>query len=79
MAEMTGAFGILRNAGTQPLHVTGGWSPAAGRVELHETVKNASGSMQMQKAQNGSPSPRRVPSSSRREPTTSCSSTQWPR
>ncbi len=43
MAEMTGAFGILRNAGTQPLHVTGGWSPAAGRVELHETVKNASG------------------------------------
>jgi len=53
MAEMTGAFGILRNASTQPLHVTGGWSPAAGRVELHETVKNASGSMQMQKAQNG--------------------------
>lgn len=53
MAEMTGAFGVLKNATDKPVHVTGGASPVADLVELHETVKNASGTMQMQKAQDG--------------------------
>ena len=45
---MTGAFGTLTNPTDQAITVTGGSTPVAKMVELHETVKNASGQMQMQ-------------------------------
>ncbi len=48
MGSMSAMFGVLRNTSDDEVTVTGGASPVAGRVELHETVKNASGAMQMQ-------------------------------
>ncbi len=45
---MTAMFGSLRNATGADITVTGGSSAVAGTVELHETVKNDSGAMQMQ-------------------------------
>ncbi len=45
---MTAMFGTLRNPTDHPVTVTGGSSPAAGAVELHETTKTDSGAMQMQ-------------------------------
>lgn len=50
---MTAMFGTLRNTSTHPVTVTGGSSPVAARVELHETVKNDAGVMQMQPKQGG--------------------------
>ncbi len=48
MAPMSAMFGTLRNTSGAEITVTGGSSPVAGVVELHETVKNDSGQMQMQ-------------------------------
>lgn len=53
MSHMTGVFGTLKNSGTNPIHITGGSSPVAGLVEMHETVKTAAGTMQMQKTADG--------------------------
>ena len=53
MAAMTGLFGTLRNTSDRDITVTGGTSPAAGKVELHETVKNDTGAMQMQPKADG--------------------------
>lgn len=50
---MTGVFGTLTNHGTTPIRVTGGTSPAGTMVELHETVRTPSGTMQMQPAAQG--------------------------
>lgn len=50
---MTAVFGTLRNHASHPVTVTGGGSPVAGRVELHETVRNDAGAMQMQPKQGG--------------------------
>lgn len=52
-ASMTGAFGILRNEGDAPLRVVSATSPAAARVELHDTVKDADGQLQMQQVEGG--------------------------
>jgi hypothetical protein len=52
-APMTAMFGTLTNTTGGDLTVTGGSSPVAERVQLHETVKNASGQMQMQQRQGG--------------------------
>lgn len=48
MGGMTGMFGTLRNSTDHEVTISGGSSPAAGMVELHETVKTDSGAMQMQ-------------------------------
>ena len=48
MEPMTAMFGTLRNTSDHEVTVTGGSSPAAGMVELHETVRTDSGGMQMQ-------------------------------
>jgi copper(I)-binding protein len=53
MATMTGLFGTLRNTSDRDITVTGATSPAAGLVELHETVKNDTGAMQMQPKDDG--------------------------
>ncbi len=45
---MTAMFGTLHNATDEAVTITAGSSPAAGRVELHEVVRNDSGEMQMQ-------------------------------
>lgn len=51
--EMTGCFGTLVNGTDKELKITGGSTDAAMMVELHETVKNASGQMQMQPVKDG--------------------------
>ena len=48
MEPMTAMFGTLRNDTDHEVTITGGSSPAAGMVELHETVRTDSGGMQMQ-------------------------------
>ena len=53
MGAMSAMFGTLRNTSSADITVTGGSSPVAGKVELHETVKNDSGQMQMQPKQGG--------------------------
>ncbi|MGL5927338.1 MAG: copper chaperone PCu(A)C [Dermatophilaceae bacterium] len=53
MEPMTAMFGTLRNSSDRPVTVTGGSSPAAGRIELHETVPRAAGAMQMQEKRGG--------------------------
>ena len=53
MAPMSAMFGALRNTTDADITVTGGSSPVAGRVELHETVRNDSGQMQMQPKESG--------------------------
>ncbi|HYN30559.1 MAG TPA: copper chaperone PCu(A)C [Dermatophilaceae bacterium] len=50
---MTAVFGTLRNPGDREVTVTGGSSPAATRVELHETVRTDTGEMQMQEKDGG--------------------------
>lgn len=52
MAAMTGCFGTLTNAGSDPVQVTGGTSTAAMTVELHETVM-ADGAMSMRQVNGG--------------------------
>ncbi|MBK9475607.1 MAG: copper chaperone PCu(A)C [Tetrasphaera sp.] len=51
--EMTGCFGTLVNTTGKELKISGGSTDAAMMVELHETVKNASGQMQMQPVPDG--------------------------
>jgi periplasmic copper chaperone A len=53
MGAMSAMFGTLRNTSSTDITITGGSSPVAGVVELHETVKNDSGQMQMQPRQGG--------------------------
>ncbi len=50
---MTAMFGTLHNGSSQQVTISAGSSPAAGMVQLHETVKNASGSTQMQEKKGG--------------------------
>ncbi|MBM6400361.1 copper chaperone PCu(A)C [Phycicoccus sonneratiae] len=50
---MSAMFGTLRNTTDEDITIEGGSTPAAEMVELHETVKNASGEMQMQPKQGG--------------------------
>lgn len=47
MGAMTAMFGTVRNTTDQEVTITGGSSPVAGMVEIHETVRNDSGAMQM--------------------------------
>jgi len=49
---MTGSFGVLSNSGSEDVTVTSATSPAAGMVELHETVM-VDGQMQMQEDKAG--------------------------
>lgn len=49
---MTGVFGTLKNNTDQEITITGGTSPAAGIVEVHETV-NVDGVMKMQAKEGG--------------------------
>lgn len=51
--EMTGCFGTLVNSTDKDVKITGGATDAAMMVELHETVMNASGQMQMQPVPDG--------------------------
>ncbi|AJT42123.1 copper chaperone PCu(A)C [Psychromicrobium lacuslunae] len=51
--KMTGAFGILKNNTDQNIVVMKASTPAAGMVELHETVMAADGSMKMQPKKGG--------------------------
>lgn len=50
---MTGVFGVIHNPGPAPLRISGGSSPAAGMVELHETVKDGNGQMTMRPVKGG--------------------------
>lgn len=50
---MSAMFGTLRNTSGADITIEGGTSPSAETVELHETVKNDSGEMQMQPKQGG--------------------------
>lgn len=52
MPAMTGVFGILTNTGDADVRLTGGSSPVAGKVELHETVMSDEG-MVMREADGG--------------------------
>lgn len=49
---MTAAFGVLHNHSDHPIRLIGGSSPAAGKVELHNTVMT-DGTMSMQEAPDG--------------------------
>lgn len=44
---MSAAFGTLANSGNQPVTLVAASSPAAGRVEIHEVVADASGQKTM--------------------------------
>ncbi len=46
--NMTGAFGQLVNASGKDVVVVSGESPSAGKVELHEVVKDSTGATKMQ-------------------------------
>lgn len=51
---MTGVFSTLLNTTGEDVHVTGATSPAAGMVELHETVSDpATGESTMREAEGG--------------------------
>lgn len=50
---MTGAFAVLKNSGTADVHIVSASSPAATRMELHETVMSPAGAKQMQQKQGG--------------------------
>lgn len=52
MPAMTGVFGTLTNSGDVDVRLTGGASPVAGTVELHETVMSDEG-MVMREADGG--------------------------
>lgn len=50
---MTAAFGQLHNSAGEAVTVVSVQSPASGRVELHETVANAAGVMEMRRVEGG--------------------------
>ncbi|WP_346958691.1 copper chaperone PCu(A)C [uncultured Arthrobacter sp.] len=50
---MTGGFGVIKNTTGADVTVTGASTPAARKVELHETVAGASGGMQMRPKEGG--------------------------
>lgn len=50
---MSAAFGVLENSGRTDVIVVSAESPAAGMLELHETVVNDTGDMVMQRKENG--------------------------
>ena len=50
---MTAAFATLRNTSNQPVQLIGASTPAAGMVELHETISDGSGGMSMQEKEGG--------------------------
>lgn len=50
---MSAAFGVLENSGRADVIVVSAESPAAGMLELHETVVNDTGDMVMQRKENG--------------------------
>ncbi|MDV2981583.1 UNVERIFIED_CONTAM: copper chaperone PCu(A)C [Actinomycetes bacterium ARC8] len=50
---MTGGFGVITNTSDADITITGGSSPAARTVELHETVTAPTGAMQMQAKEGG--------------------------
>lgn len=50
---MTGGFGVISNTSGSDITVTGASTPAARKVELHETVVGANGAMQMQAKEGG--------------------------
>jgi hypothetical protein len=50
---MSAMFGTLRNTTDADITIEGGTSSSAEMIELHETVKNDSGEMQMQPKQGG--------------------------
>lgn len=50
---MTGGFGVIKNTTGADVTVTGASTPAARKVELHETVAGASGGMQMRAKEGG--------------------------
>ena len=52
-AGMTSCFATLVNLTDIAIRITAASSPAAGMTELHETVKNADGQLQMQPAAGG--------------------------
>lgn len=52
MGSMTGVFGTLTNGTDSDVHLTGGSSPSASMVELHETVM-IDGTMVMREAADG--------------------------
>lgn len=52
MGSMTGVFGTLTNSTDTDIHLTGGSSPVASTVELHETVMS-DGTMVMREAADG--------------------------
>lgn len=51
--DMTGAFGTLENTSDREVTVESVTSPIADRVELHETVPDASGNLVMRKTESG--------------------------
>lgn len=50
---MTSAFGTLSYDGAEPIAITSVTSPAANRVELHETIMGEDGQMMMQEISGG--------------------------
>ena len=50
---MAAVFGTFTNAGHYDAHIVSGDSPAAGRVEVHEVVPDASGTMAMRPKADG--------------------------
>lgn len=51
--NMTGAFGTVTNTSDQDLTITGGKSDYADIVEMHETVSDGAGGMQMKRKDEG--------------------------
>lgn len=47
--DMTGVFGVIKNTGTEDLHLTGVKSDLGKRQELHETVPGGGGMMMREK------------------------------
>jgi copper(I)-binding protein len=50
---MTGAFFLLKNTGSAPVHVVSASSSVSPKMELHETVMGSGGAMQMQEKKGG--------------------------
>jgi copper(I)-binding protein len=50
---MTGAFFVLKNTGSTPVHVVSASSSVSSMMQLHETVMGTSGAMAMQEKKGG--------------------------